>query len=373
MKMTDRDKKLLCIVAAAVIVFCSIYFGYRLLSEKNTQMSQEIKTLNTTLSNLKVMNNNKELYLKQTPVLEEEYNNSLDSFDSGYSQEHTIMFLDEIQQRTGVWISQAGLSQTEKIYSFGQIKSTNPYTDGGNAYVSDLIGYKTTITTSFQGTYKDYKNMINFINNYKYRCTINSISTTYNSETGIVSGSMTLNQYAIAGTDREFNNVNIGVGIFGTGNIYNSEIFEAGNTDNSNGDAIISDYDYYISLQSGQVSVGAKNDVVNASTITSESKKVQPVSIRFFGENGEYYVQYSIGNEQFPATAYDQGSYFIPGSTLSLLVISSDRVDDNDNGGARVSVVNDTDMVLYIKVANDDAGNPRFELESSTGDVVLYN
>lgn len=378
MKITDRDKKLLCVVAAIIIIFCAWYFGYRLLTEKNTELEEGNKKLTTTLNNLKVMKANEKKYNEETPIFLKEYDEDIQKYDAGFSQEHTLMFLDEIQQRTGVWISQAGMSQTEQVYSFGNIKSTNPYVESRNAYQSDYVGYKTTITTSFQGTYQNYKDMISFLNNYKYRCTINSMSTTYNSETGVVTGSMTINQYAITGNDRDFSNVNIGVGIFGTDNIYDSEIFEGENSTENNGEGIIADYDYYVSLMSyksenGTVSIGAKNDVVGASTISTDENSVQKVNIRFFGEEGKYYVQYSIGDKEFPATSYDEGSYFIPGQNLSLLVIGSERVDDKDNSGARVTIVNDTDMVLYVKVANDDASNPRFELESSSGEVVLYN
>ena len=34
MKITDRDKKLLCVVGAAIIIFCAYYFGCRILINK---------------------------------------------------------------------------------------------------------------------------------------------------------------------------------------------------------------------------------------------------------------------------------------------------------------------------------------------------
>lgn len=46
MKITDRDKKLLCVVGAAIIIFCAYYFGCRILINKTQEITETISTLN---------------------------------------------------------------------------------------------------------------------------------------------------------------------------------------------------------------------------------------------------------------------------------------------------------------------------------------
>ena len=221
--------------------------------------------------------------------------------------------------------------------------------------------------------------MINYINGYKYKFTIDSISMSYTAETDSVSGSLVLTQYAITGGDRKFNNVNITNVLNGTDNIFHSGIFSGGeNLSTENGDNIIVDYDYYFSLQADgsdmdPVVFGPKNDSTGSATVSAAGNEMQDAYVRFFGENGEYYVQYSVGDKKYPAAAYDDGQLMLPGEELSMLVISSKRSGNDDKSGVNATIVNDTDMTLKIKIANEDGGNPRFVLKDYTGDVVVYN
>ena len=380
MKITDRDKKLLCVLGAVLIIFCAYYFGFRTLSNKNDELDSQISDLNVENNSLKLMKANAKKYTEDTVVYDEMYTSILDKYDTGYSQEASILFLKEIEDRTGAWINQAGMAQTENIYTFGEVVTSNPYIEeGSQVYHSDYTGHKTTLTLTYQATYEQFKDMLTFINSYKYKCTIDSLSMSYTAETDTVSGSLTLTQYAIAGGDRIHNNVNIGPILYGTDNIFASQIFTGGNNVNlESGEYIISDYDYFFSLQSAEsdmdsVIFGPKNDVAGSSTLSSDSADVQNAYVRFFGEEGEYYVQYKIGDVEYPATAYDDGQMILPGDELTMLVISSKRAGDDDKSGVNVTIDNETDMTLKIKIANEDSGNPRFVLKDYTGDVVIYN
>ncbi len=63
---------------------------------------------------------------------------------------------------------------------------------------------------------------------------------------------------------------------------------------------------------------------------------------------------------------------FLPGDYLSFMVLSSQRSGDEDMAAVDATIINDTDMTLNIKVANEDKGNPRFVVKSTSGDVVIY-
>ena len=323
---------------------------------------------------------NAKKYTTDTESYNSKYDEILNKYDSGNTQEYSIMLLKEIEDRTGAWISQAGLAQTEEIYTFGEVTTSNPYAEeGSKVYHSDYVGNKTTLTLTYQATYDQFKDMINYINGYKYKFTIDSISMSYTAETDSVSGSLVLTQYEITGGDRKFNNVNITNVLNGTDNIFHSGIFSGGeNLSTENGDNIIVDYDYYFSLQADgsdmdSVVFGPKNDSTGSSTVSAAGNEMQDAYVRFFGENGEYYVQYSVGDKKYPAAAYDDGQLMLPGEELSMLVISSKRSGNDDKSGVNATIVNDTDMTLKIKIANEDGGNPRFVLKDYTGDVVVYN
>ena len=57
---------------------------------------------------------------------------------------------------------------------------------------------------------------------------------------------------------------------------------------------------------------------------------------------------------------------------MAIYVKSSSRVDDKDTNGVNVKISNDTALPVYIKVADDDASNPRFKLAEKAGSVKHY-
>ncbi len=379
MKISDRDIKILYVFLAIAIVACSYFFGFRKLTAANEKLDEETAKLNTRYTTLHTMEKNAKKYSDDTVFYNDQYDKVIAKFDTGYSQEYSILFIKELEDKLDTWVNQAGLAQTEKIYTFGEVVSTNPGSAAGTSvYSSDYKGYKTVLTLSYQATYDNFKNLIEYINKYKYKCTIDSMSMSYNADSDVVSGALVVSQYAITGEDRKFDNVNINNVLSGTGNIFDSEIFDPGeNVDKENGDNIISDYDYFISLQSADsnldsVVIGSKGDLTGASTVTSNLNERQELYIRFFGEEGAYYVQYTVGETQYPAAAYEEGAMFLPGDLLSLLVISSDRVGDDDLAGVDATIINETDMSLKVKITNEDKGNPRFVVKQTDGDVEIF-
>ncbi|MCM1307658.1 MAG: hypothetical protein NC223_03580 [Butyrivibrio sp.] len=379
MKISDRDVKLLYVILAIAIIACAYFFGFRKLTAANEALDKEISELKTRHTTLRTMEANAKKYSDDTVVYNNNYDKIIDKFDTGYSQEYSILFVKELEDKVDTWLSQAGLAQTENVYNFGQVSSTNPSSEAGaSVYSSDYKGYKTVLTLTYQTSYDNFKNLIEYINNYKYKCTIDSMSMSYNSETDVVSGVLVVSQYAITGKDRKFGNVNINGILNGTGNIFASDIFGGGEiADNINGDKIMSDYDYYIAIQpadavAGGITVNKKGDLTGANAILSEENERQEFYLRFFEEEGTYYAQYSVGEQQFPAAEFEKGAMFLPGEYLSFMVLSSQRTGDDDMAAVDATIINDTDMTLNIKIANEDKGNPRFVVKSTSGDVVIY-
>ncbi len=377
MKISDRDKKIIYVVVAVLIVAAAFFFGYRNISEANEKLTKEIATKNTTYNNLRIMEAQAGTYAEDTEKYISNYSIDLDHYAADKSQPYIISNLINIENANQTWISQAALSEAEQIFTFGQIPSTNPSGAVATVYSTDYEGYATKSTLTYQMSYENFKNTINYINTFMYKYTIDSISASYNSETDRVSGNMVLTQYAITGDDRK-SNIFINNNATGTNNVFNSGTFTPGSESNlANGNYVVSDYDYYMVLQGedstiGNVVVGQKIDMSGDTVITATENELVPVTLRFFQDENGYYAQYSIGDQQFPATDFDEGQNFIPGNYLSVLVQSSARTESGDASGALVTIVNDTDMTLDVKVINEDEKDPRFNIKETRGDVNVY-
>ena len=81
-------------------------------------------------------------------------------------------------------------------------------------------------------------------------------------------------------------------------------------------------------------------------------------------EDGKNMVEVKLGDDSY--------SFELTDKDLTIYVESSKRVDSDDKNGIKMNVSNDTDIPVYVKVADDDTDAPRFALGSKTGTVKVY-
>ena len=201
LKISERDKKLLIVVMAVLIMALAYFFGYSNLSSQVDTLSNKKTSLEVTKKDLKEKNNNKQKYITDTDRLSKAYNVLMDKYDSGSSQPNTIEFFNKTEDVTGTWVKSLSLSPKTSIYKFGQIASSN--TNGTSSYTSSYVGYKTTINISYEGNYDQWKHF-KYINTYASKCTIDSLAASYGDGTGMVSGTAVISLYSIEGGDRKF-------------------------------------------------------------------------------------------------------------------------------------------------------------------------
>ena len=288
------------------------------------------------------------------------------------------MFLRDIEKTTGSWIKSTTFSTTTPIYTFGAIGSSNPDTAGMRAYTSDMIGYKTTLTLSYEALYKDWQDLLTYVNNYYSKNTIDNISMTYNVGNDVVSGTMTLSTYCVTGSNRTFTPPSVDVPN-GTENIFFSQIFFPTiiGKDDKEGSYILSDYDYYLLLNSATSDmnaciIGKKGDVTGDSVLASNENATQQLTVHFWGKNGTYYIKYKLGNQEYPAVNYGGGQSFAAGDTIDFLIMSSARKTSADKSGVDISIINETDKDVNIKIVDDDKTDARVNFVNQNGIFNVY-
>ncbi len=378
--LSERDKILLWLVASAAIVLVAWYFGFMKLSDEVATYQAKYDKAHKQLVSLQQKDANKEQYLADTVIYKNRFNQALSGYENGASQDNSLMFLRDVEKTTGSWIKSTTFSTTTPIYTFGSIGSSNPETAGTRAYTSDMIGYKTTLTVAYEAVYSDWKNFLTYLNNYYSKNTIDNISMSYNAATDVVSGTMTLSTYCITGSNRTFTPPTIDKDN-GTDNIFFSKIFFPSVTvgkNDTDGSYILSDYDYYVLLNAAASDmnacvIGKKDDVSGDSVLASNENVTQQMTIHVWGKNGTYYIKYKLGNQQYPVLNYGGGYNFAAGNSLDLLIMSSVRKSSSDKSGVDISVINETDMDLNIKVVNDDKADPRVDFVNKTGIINIYN
>ncbi len=377
-KLSSRDKMIIWVVASVGVILLAYFFGYTKIMEQVNIYQAKLNTAQSRYRELYDKNENKETYLKDTAVYKSRYNSILSGYENGASQDNSLMFLRDLEKTTGSWIKSTTFATTSPIHTFGAISSTNPNMAGTKAYNSDMIGYKTTLTLSYEAQYNDFKDLVTYINNYYSKNTIDSMSMAYEADDDTVSGTMTVSTYCITGTSRAFSTPKVDLPV-GTKNIFFSSTFfpTVIEKNDTNGAYILSDYDYYLLLNApasdmSACIMGQKGDITGDSILSTNENTVQKVVIKVWGSDGNYKIMYKVGNQTYPAVNPNSGLSFAAGDTLDFLIMSSARKTTEDKSSADISIINDTDMDLNVKIVDDDVTAPRVNIVESTGIVNIY-
>ena len=377
--ISERDKLLLCLVGSVLLVFLSWYFGFRSFNEKTAALESEISTLQVKYDDLNDKKKNAGKYAQDAEGYELLCDAWLSRFDSGFSQKSTLIFTTNIESELGVWIRTVNMPDATLVYTFGQIQSTNPSTAGATVYSTDMKGYKKTVTYSYECGYDTFKDLLAYVLDYDTLYTIDSVSCSYNEEDELMTGNITISQYAITGSDREYYEPEIDSIDLGTENLFVSETNPNRVAEAQDEFGLMTNYDIALSLSSessdlSSVVLGRRGLV--SSQVSANTNDNVPVVINIEGENGEYTLNYSVGENTYPSDpmtfSKDTLAVFNPGRSMDLIVFSSKRDGDADNAGASVTINNNSDMTLNIKVVNDDTAEPRFNIESAEGSIKFY-
>ena len=376
LSISDRDKKLV-LVLLIVVILGGAFFLFDKISTSNDEYDRQYKELSDKYSDLTIKNAKKKVYIDDTDKYNKMYDEVLAKYNTGLSEEQTLVFLGMVEKETGVWLKQMAFTAVTPVYTFGNVTSTNPATPGKRVYSSDYRGISTMLNVSYECLYDDFKKVIEYLKEYGKKVTVSNISFSYSEATDMVSGTMQMNFYAVTGKDRENNGLNIKDVSVGTDNIFSSDTFSPSVTNGSVRDRIIVDHDLYIIMnQNGSdmdnMSVGQTGDPSNATAVTSNTNGIENITLRVTGKDGEYKVSYKIGTSVYPVEDFDNGAPLVCGDTLDLLIISKPRTESGDNTTANITIINESDKVLNATVLNDDEESPRVNITETLGSVIFY-
>lgn len=373
----DREKKILIVVFAFALLAAAYFFGYQKFMDETDKLNKETKKLTAKHADLVEKSNHKDEYIADTKKYQDKTEAILAAYDKGISQDGSLMFVNTMENANNTWIKSMSMGKLSNVYKFGTIRSSNP-NGGGTVYSTDMQGISVPYTMAYETTYGDWKQLLSYINGYYSKHTINSISMSYNALQDKMTGTMVVTAYAITGSNRPYKHPTIKLPT-STVNIFNSASFNPGDFDiaGNNGDYILSDYDYYITLNSSttnsaSVVLGQKDDVTGKSVLSSSANEPVNATIKFTGANGVYKASYKLGDATYPAVDYNLGAEFDAGAGLELLIMSSPRLSTADKSGINITLINETDMKLNVKVCNDDEKSPRLSIASKTGSIEIY-
>lgn len=227
-KLPQKQVKLILVLVTLLIVVFSYFFGFQKFNKKADLLQKENRTLTSERNELLEKNRNKAALTEEMTIMRERYKSLIDEFPSDITQDKSIMFIYNLTKYAKIEVKVIGLGEKELFYSpLGYsntpLEATTEIADTtqiSNGNIEDILGYKTRVNISYSSTYEGLKKCIRYINDDKDRMNVSSFNAAFDQTSGILSGTMIIDFYALRGTGKELEEVLIDTVPIGTENIF---------------------------------------------------------------------------------------------------------------------------------------------------------
>ena len=217
MKVSKKEIYLLLALVGIGIAVCAWQFGFKKINEKTEVLEAETELLRVEITKYTAVKDNIELY---NAGIEDATNHIADvlyDFPSMVMEEDMIMFGRSLEKNIDdTYVSTVSFGAPSNVY----VVTSHPV-EPTTVPISYSL-YNNVVSVSYQTSYDGFKDIVDYIRSNKNRMTVENFSLAYDTNTGMLTASSTLNMYSVVGTDKEYTQQNlssVGLGldnVFGT-------------------------------------------------------------------------------------------------------------------------------------------------------------
>ncbi len=220
LKINDREKKLLLILGGLILIFLVYRLLFVPLQNDNESLKSEAGQLEAQVEQMRGMVANQSSYESQTKEMKEEMDLVFDGIPSNLTAEDEILYAYNMEKQYDLTVTSLSMPDALLAYTMNA--------DGNNVQDSGKLLYKVPMAIACDISYEGIKDYLRNLENEKYSKSIENISLTYNSETGRLSGTLTVNMYYLFGNDRAYTPQTIDGVSIGTDNIFGNTASNSG-------------------------------------------------------------------------------------------------------------------------------------------------
>lgn len=221
-------------VLLTVAIFFMIYKPY---IEKTEIMEANNQVLQQTINRYLEISENEVFYKESTEAMDLETRNIIAAYASGMIREDQIMYMANLENRFlgDMRINYFNMgTDREIIYGTNEEVSQEAEVNPENIQVSastltfqeppvidnGVHMFENTIESGYEISYLGLKDMFDYIYGLGVKKNITNISLTFDSTSGLLAGSMNMNQYYLTGTDGVYSPTDIPAMLTGVENIF---------------------------------------------------------------------------------------------------------------------------------------------------------
>ena len=215
MKVGKKELYLLLALLGVGIAVLAWQFGFNKLNVKTEALRVETEALQSEITKYTAVKDNIALYTTGIENATNSIADVLHKFPVAILEEDMIMLGRQLEKKIDdTYVSNVSFGGASNIY----VATSRPVEPTSVPLSYSL--YNNNINISYETSYKGFKEIMDYINENKDRMSVNNFSLSYDTETGLVAGTTSINMYSVTGTDKQYTQQNLsGVGL-GTDNIF---------------------------------------------------------------------------------------------------------------------------------------------------------
>lgn len=203
MKFGAKEKNTLIGLIGVILAVCAWYLVASPMKEKTDALRNENVGLKETKDEYEAINAQKGIYEQGIVDLKAEREQLLSAFPAAMTKEDEIMYWANMERAYAdkVEISDIAMNAWEEVYA------GDPAADAGEEEeegATQLHLYRAPVDYTYAASYDGIKGMVDYINAQKDKKGIETFDISFDSTTGNLVGTMSINMYYMVGTGNEY-------------------------------------------------------------------------------------------------------------------------------------------------------------------------
>lgn len=217
MKLGNKEKNLIKGLIGIVLAVLVWMFVASPIKEKKEALAAENESLKVTKDEYEAVNAQKSKYEQGMTTLKTEREELLEDYPSGMIREDEIMYWANMERaNAGQLILESIAMDNLQEVIVGEAPSSEE--EGA----TQLHLYKAPVNYGFKSTYDGLKGMADYVFAQNDKKSIETLSAAYNTETGNLEGSLSMNMYYMVGTGKDHTPATIPSVPTGVSNVFNA-------------------------------------------------------------------------------------------------------------------------------------------------------
>jgi len=196
MKLTKRDTKLL-LVLLGILIFLAGYLGvHNRYIAKADALQAEINTLKPQLSELQEYDSRRAEFEAGIQKAQDYVLAQSARYPTAVRPENQLLYAIALRDQVGAKVGNVSFSGTAPVMELTGIRDVN-----GKSTFVPLSAYESGMTINCTFTYQQMKKLVDTLYATPECTALDSLSVSYDAETGSLSGAVTIRQYSVSAAD----------------------------------------------------------------------------------------------------------------------------------------------------------------------------